>query len=294
MNNLYRWRRVVSMPNPITPGSAIGFLKTDNGQRLAIILFSILATIVMAVFPGSAGAIALGMPYIFFIPGFALVRVFFWKGTSPEARLVLSLGMSVLVVIFLGLGLVFTIGLSGDTTRASMVLFTLVAVALDVFWKRPKDKKQASKPAEESLPMTVKLDKVVATMLGTALVVSAISLGFIITAEYPSRTFFAVTDEFGSANINTTKEINSTFSVILEVKNGEGKQCDFRIHVHNESWGIESEASRTLGDGQRWNETVDIDLIYYGIVRMDFDLYITEAGQPEYLYGNLHIWLTVN
>lgn len=281
------------MPNPVTPGSAVGFLKTDNGQRLAIILFSLLATAVMVAFPGSVGAIALGMPYIFFIPGFALVRVFFWKGTSPEARLVLSLGMSVLVVIFLGLALVFTIGLRSDTTRASMILFTLAAVALDLFWKRPKDKEQTSKPAEESLPRTVKLDKVVATMLGTALVISAISLGLIITADYPSRTYFAVTDEYGSANINTTREINTTFSVILEVKNGEGKQCDFRIHVHNESWEIESGAWQTLNDGEKWNESVNIDLVYYGIVRIDFDLYITETGQPEYLYGNLHIWLTV-
>jgi uncharacterized membrane protein len=219
--------------------------------------------------------------------------VFFWKGTSPEARLVLSLGMSVLVVIFLGLALVFTIGLRSDTTRASMILFTLAAIALDLFWKRPKVKEQAAKPAEESLPKTVKLDKVVAAMLGTALVISAISLGLIITADYPSRTHFALTDAFGSADINTTMEINTTFSVILEVKNGEGRQCDFRIHIYNESWGIESEASQTLNDGERWNESVNIDLVYYGVVKIDFDLYITESGQPEYFYGNLHIWLTV-
>jgi len=281
------------MPNPVTPGSAVGFLKTDNGQRLAIILFSLVATLVMAAFPGSVGAIALGMPYIFFIPGFALVRVFFWKGTSPEARLVLSLGMSVLVVIFLALALVFTIGLRNDTTRASMIVFTLSAVALDLFWKRPKDKEQATKPAEESLPKTVKLDKVVATMLGTALVISAISLGLIITADYPSRTFFAVTDEFGSADINTTREINTTLSVLVEVKNGEGVPIHFRFHVHNESWDIDRWVTNELSDGESWKDFVNIDLIYYGVVKIDFDLYIIEEGQPEYFYGNLHLWVTV-
>lgn len=281
------------MPGPLPSGSAVEFLKTDNGQRLAIILFSVLATVLMAAFPGSAGAVVLGMPYLFFIPGYALVRLFFWKGSSPESRLVLSLGLSVLVLIFLGLLLVFTIGLSDDTTRGSMVLFTLVAVALDFFWKRPMDKEKPSKATEETLPKTVKLDKVVAAMLGTALVVSAISLGLIITAEYPSRTYFAMTDENGSAEINKTRQINTTFSVILEVKNGEGKQCDFRIVVHNESWDIFSEVSMTLEDGQVWNEPVDIELVYYGVVRIDFDLFIKEEGQPEYLYGGLQIWLTV-
>jgi len=293
MNNLYGKRSVASMPNPVTAGTAVGFLKSDNGQRLAIVLFSILATVVIASFPGSAGAVVLGMPYLFFVPGFAVVRLFFWKGISPTARLVLSLGLSVLVLILLALALVLTIGLTPDTTRASMILFTLVTVALDVFWKRPRAKAEETKAPEEPLPLTVKLDKVVVAMLVTALVVSAISLGLIITAEYPSRTYFAVTDESGSAEFNTTREINSTFSVILEMKNGEDSTCVFRVVVRNETWNLEQNFSRTLNKGEIWNQTVDIDLVYYGTVRFDFDLYITEGNQPEYLYGNLHLWLTV-
>jgi uncharacterized membrane protein len=279
------------MPDTVSPGSAIEFLKTDNGQRLAIILFSLLATAVMAAFPGSAGAIVLGLPYLFFIPGFALVRLFFWRGTSPEAKLVLSLGLSVLVVIFLALALVFSIGLDQNTTRASMVLFALVAVAFDTFWKRPETKREKS--AEESFPKTVKLDKVVAAMLGTALVVSAISLGLIVTADYPSRTYFAVTDENGSADINTTREVNSTMSLILEAKNGEGSRCDFRIVVQTDAWGILLERRNTLNNSEKWDLPVDIALPNPGEFRIDFDLYITEGDSPEYHYGNLHIWIAV-
>jgi uncharacterized membrane protein len=281
------------MPNPVTSGTAVGFIKSDNGQRLGLVLFSLLATVVMAAFPGSNGAVVLGFPYLFFVPGFAVVRLFFRKGTSPETRLVLSLGLSVLVLIFLALALVLTIGLDPDTTRASMILFTLVAVALDVFRSRSKKNTEGEKAPEETLPATVKLDKVVAAMLATALVVSAISLGFIITAEYPSRTYFGVTDETGSADFNTTREINSTFSVILQMKNGEESTCIFRVVAYNSTWNESQMFSRTLAKGEVWDQAVDIDLAYYGVVRFDFDLFITEGNHPEYLYGHLQLWLTV-
>lgn len=282
------------MPTPGFPGSIVKFLETDNGQRIAIILFSLFATLVLVAFPGSAGALIVGFPYLFFIPGFAVVRLFFWKGTTEPTRFVLSIGLSILVLIFLGLILVLTpIGLSPDTTRASLVLFALGAVAVDVFWKRPEGKQEKETKTPEPAAKAVKLDKVVVAMLGTALIVSVVSLGLIITADYPSRTYFAVTDENGSVNFNTTREFNSTLTVILEMKNGEGRECDFRVWVHNETWGLSQTINRTLQKGDRWNETVDIYLNYYGTVRFDFDLYITEGNDPEYHYGNLHLWMEV-
>jgi uncharacterized membrane protein len=282
------------MPTPGFTGSIVKFLETDNGQRIAIILFSLLATVILVAFPGSAGALIVGFPYLFFIPGFAVVRLFFWKGTSSPTRFVLSIGLSILVLIFLGLILVLTpIGLSPNTTRASLVFFALGAVAVDVFWKRPETKQEKEAKTPEPAAKTVKLDKVVVAMLGTALIVSVVSLGLIITAEYPSRTYFAVTDENGSVNFNTTREINSTFTVKLEMKNGEESASYFRVLIHNETWGLSQEINRTLQKGEIWNETVDIYLEYYGTVRFDFDLYITEGNHPEYHYGNLHLWIEV-
>jgi uncharacterized membrane protein len=286
---------VAFIPEKEAFGSIVSFLETHSGQRLAIIVFSLVATIVLMLFPGSAAAYIFGMPYLFFIPGFAVVRLFFWKGTSQEAKFVLSLGLSILVLIFLGLILVLTpIGLSANSTRASLIIFALGAVALDVFWKRPETKEDKVRAQQEALPKVVKLDKVVAAMLGTALVVSAISLGLIVTAKYPSRTYFAVTDENGSANINTTCEINSTLTLILHMKNGESGTCAFRLIVHNETFFPTQEYAKVLKKGELWNQTVNISLVEAGEFRADFDLYITQGGSPEYHYGNLHLWLKVS
>jgi len=45
------------------------------------------------------------------------------------------------------------------------------------------------------------------------------------------------------------------------------------------------------GDTQFVNVTFALD--QPGVWRFDFDLYIQEEGQERYLYGNLHLWLSV-
>jgi len=284
------------MPSTGPVDSILRFLKTDNGQRLAIIAFSLIASLVLWTLPGTAFAYVFGIPLLFFVPGFAVVRLFFWKGTSPEAKFVLSLGLSILVIIFLALILVLTfIGLSTDSAIASVLLFSLGAVALDIFWlgREPEGAKKPVEPEPEMAQRTIKLDKVVAAMLVTAVAISVISIGLIVTADYPSRTYFAVTDDTGSADINTTRNINSTLNLTLYAKNGEDGQRTFRIVAHNETISYLQNYTRVLEKGDVWEQEVGLDLVYFGQFRIDFDLYIQKQGSPEYFYGNLHLWIEV-
>jgi len=273
-------------------GRTLRFLETNNGQRAAIIGYSLVATLVLLAFPGTWAALAFGIPYIFFVPGFAVVRLFFWKGTSLEARFVLSLGLSVLVAIFLGLFLVLTpIGLDSDTTRASLIVFTLIAVAAETFVRPAPSSERVQEPETEPF----KVDKVVAAMLATALIVSAISLGLIVTAEYPSRTYFAMTDADGSADINATRLVNDTLVLVVEMHNGEDGPRTFTLHAYG--WNTTIYGSQwlnfTLDEGETVNQTFEFDLDTTGVWRVDFDLYISGEGVPQYLYGNLHLWFSV-
>ena len=276
------------------------FLESHAGQRLVICAYSVLATLVLLAYPGTAAAVIVGIPYLFFIPGFALVRLVFWKNTSIEAKFVLSMGLSILAVILLGLLLVLTpIGLNSDTTRASMILFTLGAVALEVLvW--PADR-EVTEEAPEELKMKeepFKVDKVVAAMLGTALVVSAISIGLIITAEYPSRTYYAMTDEWGSAKINTTYDAGTNLTLLIEMHNGEDGPRVFSLNslgannttVFGEQW-----FNRTLDSGDTWNVSVLFHLDTPGVFRLMFMLYIQEEGSEPYLYSEnpVQLWIEV-
>jgi len=133
----------------------ISFLMSHNGQRVAIAAFSIAATLVLVLLPGGPFAYAFGLPYMFFVPGFTVVRLFFWRGHSLEAKFVLSLGLSILVLIALAFVLVLTpIGLAPESAIGSLIVFTLAAVAVETTLlkaDRPR-KGEAKEPAPEPSP----------------------------------------------------------------------------------------------------------------------------------------------
>lgn len=284
------------------PDGIVRFLESHNGQRIAICAYSVFATVVLLTYPGTSAALVFGIPYLFFVPGFALVRLVFWKNTSMEAKFVLSMGLSIVIVILLGLLLVLTpIGLNSDTTRSSMILFSLGAVALEFFvW--PADRKDEHAEPEER-PQTVqeepfKFDKVVVAMLGTALVVSAISLGLIITAEYPSTTYYAMTDESGSANINTTYPLGTNLTLIIEMHNGEDGPRTFMLYAYGANDTAifqEQRFNYTLAAGDTVNQSVTFALDEPGVSRLVFRLFIQEEGHDMYLYSEnpVQLWIQV-
>ncbi len=276
-------------------------METHNGQRVAICAFSVLATVILLLYPGTAAALVFGIPYLFFIPGFALVRLVFWRNTSLEAKFVLSLGLSILTVILLGLMLVLTpIGLNPDTTRASMILFSLGVVALEVLvWPASRwDEKEEGLKERRVEEEPFKIDKVVAAMLGTALVVSAISLGLIITAKYPSTTYYAMTDESGSANIETTYVVGGNITLVIEMKNGEDGVRLFSLEAYganNVTTFGEQWFNVTLDEGEKTNVTMTFNLDTTGIFRIVFYLHIQEDGHEPYVYSEnpVQLWIEV-
>lgn len=279
----------------------LSFMETHDGQRVAICAYSVLATVVLLLYPGTAAALVFGIPYLFFVPGFALVRLVFWRNTSLEAKFVLSLGLSILVVILLGLMLVLTpIGLNSDTTRASMILFSLGVVALEVLvWPASRWDVKEEGPKERRIKEEpFKIDKVVAAMLGTALVVSAISLGLIITAEYPSTTYYAMTDEFGSANIETTYVVGGNITLVIEIGNGEDGARLFSLQAYgadNVTTFGEQWFNVTLDEGEKTNVTLTFDLDTNGTFRIVFYLHIQEEGHEPYVYSEnpVQLWIQV-
>lgn len=280
------------------PGSLeglIGYLESQNGQRSAICAFSIVAAVVLAAFPGTLAAYVFGVPFMFFVPGFAVVRMFFWKDTTPETRFVLSMGISVLVVIALGLLLVLTpLGLGSNTTRGSLVVFAVAAVAVEALWLGGR----RGAPAAEGTtprPTPFRMDKVTAAMLVTALAISAVSLGMIVTAEYPSRTYFALTDESGNIITNPSWVQGTNLTFVVHMKNGEDGPRNFTLLTYGISSGFYSTQnfSRILQRNEVWNQTISFLLAEPGYPRIDFDLYIQNGAEPPYLYGNLHIWVRV-
>ena len=268
-----------------------------------IAAFSVAATLVLVAFPGTVAAYAVGLPFLFFVPGFAVVRLFFWKGTSMEAKFVLSLGLSILAVIALAFILVLTpVGLDPDTARGSLVVFALSAVALETGWLkagRTRKGEDKAKPAVEQAPEDEgKPDKVVAAMIATALVVSVVSLGLIVTADYPSRTSFSLTDTDGKVLKNTTRPQDVPLVLVFHVKNGEDGPRNFTVDAFADgikppgynAFDPKSFRFDNLAKGDEWSQPVTLYFNQSLVYRINFDLYIEEPGHEPVFYGQLHMW----
>lgn len=83
------------------------------GTRNELILLNLLVIVLIAVFnlfPSNILRIILGVPFLFFFPGYALVTALFIKKEELDGieRVLLSLVMSIVIILLLGLILNYT------------------------------------------------------------------------------------------------------------------------------------------------------------------------------------------
>lgn len=105
---------------------------------LAIIIFVIVAAIFVMVPPLNETPMraVLGFPLVLFAPGYVLVSALFPKEDELDGieRLALSIGLSICVVVFIGLGLNYTPwGIRLKPILLSITAFTLIFTAITAF-----------------------------------------------------------------------------------------------------------------------------------------------------------------
>jgi uncharacterized membrane protein len=102
------------------------------GTRNELILLNLLVIVLIAVFnlfPSNILRIILGAPFLLFFPGYTLVTALFSKkeGLDGIERVLLSLVMSIVVVLFLGLILNYTPwGIRPEPILYSTALFIFI------------------------------------------------------------------------------------------------------------------------------------------------------------------------
>ncbi|HPR65533.1 MAG TPA: DUF1616 domain-containing protein [Methanothrix sp.] len=85
---------------------------SDFRDLMAIMIFVVIAALFIMVPPLNDTPIraVLGLPLVLFVPGYVLISALFPEKTELDLieRLALSMGLSICVVIFIGLGLNYT------------------------------------------------------------------------------------------------------------------------------------------------------------------------------------------
>jgi len=119
---------------------------------LVILISSILLVVAVALAASGPLRVVLGLLFILFLPGYALIAALFPSGKEIDwiERVALSFGLSIAVVPLLGLLLNYTWGIFEPTTVAAIFIFILLMCGA-AYWRRMR------LPVDERLALTVDL-----------------------------------------------------------------------------------------------------------------------------------------
>lgn len=286
---------------------------------LVVVVFSILLLIAVAVSGEGPIRIALGLIFILFLPGYALIAALFPSGESIDwiERLALSFGLSFAVTPLIGLMLNYTPwGIRLEPIVASIALFILGMCGV-AYWRRMK------LPVEERLSLIINLgipewseyswlDKALTVGLVIAIIASMSVMVYAFTVPKTGDKFteFYILDANGTTgDYPTSLSIGENGDVIIGVVNHEHTSADYMIVVDlvnvsfimNNTTGMEEpvELSRSsigyqnisLNHDETWENPFSFSIGEAGDFKVEFSLY--KDGDQSERYRSLHLWVEV-
>jgi uncharacterized membrane protein len=286
---------------------------------LAVVVFSLFLVIAVAVSGEGAVRITLGLIFILFLPGYALIAALFPSGKSIDwiERLALSFGLSIAVTPLIGLMLNYTPwGIRLEPIVASITLFIFAMCGIAYF-------RRMKLPVDERLSLSVNLgvpewkeyswlDKALTVGLVIAIIASLSVMVYAFTVPKTGEKFteFYILDVNGTAGDYPTElRIGENGNLIIGVVNHEQTTVSYMMvvelakvnYVLNNTTGQEEpvELSRiriesdntTLDHDETWENPFSFSIDEAGDFKVEFLLY--EDGDQSEQYRSLHLWVKV-
>ncbi len=267
---------------------------------LAINIMAILLIIIISFFPDNVLRIILGLPFALFFPGYALIAALFPGGKALSAieRGALSLGLSVVAVILIGIVLNYTPwGIRLYPILISLTIFTL-ATSL-IAWYRQRRLPEEEKPAVSfrlrlsSLKPGSPLQIVLYIVLGVVLLGTLGTLGYV--AALPKggegfTQFYILGPEGKAENYPEELVVGTGAEVIVGIVNQEHETTTYHLELRINGVADRETEPLVLEHSQKWEEAVSFTMDSPGDnQRVEFVLY--RDGEP-YLEP-LHLWIDV-
>jgi uncharacterized membrane protein len=288
-------------------------MKASQDKDLWLIgILTILLAVVIAFFPSTVARLILGLPFLLFFPGYALVAALFPKKESLGGveRVALSFGLSIAVVPLMGLILNFTRwGIRLEPILISLAVFIIVTSG--VAWYR---REKLAPDKRFSVSFNVRLpffkdwqgqrmpDKVLSVVLVVAILGTIGTLGYVIATPRVGEKFteFYVLGPHGSAeNYPTELKVGGEGMVIVGIVNHEHELVSYKVEV----W-IDGEKAKVRIDGEDRDEII-VELEHEGKwekkigfvpqkvgERQEVEFVLYKDGEP-YFEEPLHLWIDV-
>ncbi len=286
---------------------------------LAVVVFSLLLVIAVALSGEGAVRIVLGLTFILFLPGYALIAALFPSGKSIDwiERIALSFGLSIAVTPLIGLVLNYTpwgIRLEPIVASLTLFIFAMCGVAYLRRMKLPIDDR-LSLSMEVGVPGWKKyswLDKALTVGLVIAIVASLAVMVYAFTVPKTGEKFteFYILDANGTAGDYPTElTVGEYGDLIIGVVNHEHSTTSYMIveeivevnFVMNDTTGQEEpvEISRTrigydnisLNHDETWENPFSFSINDVGDFKVELLLF--KDGDESESYRSLHLWVEI-
>ena len=269
---------------------------------LAVAGLSLLLVALVLVVPSAKPLrIILGLPFVLFFPGYALMAALFPRREDLDSieRIALSLGLSIAVVPLIGLALNYSPwGIRLDPILAFITLFILLAVAIAAFRRRELEADEAfaieidtqlPKWSESRLP-----DRLLAVGLAAALIALGVTRYFVATSSGSSESFtefYVLGPGRMAEDYPSVITLGDDADVFVGVINREGEDTTYRFEVRIDGDVTDELESVHLVEGDTWENRVTIVPAHVGPgQKVEFLLYREGDGDP---YRNLHLFIDV-
>jgi uncharacterized membrane protein len=269
-----------------------------------IIILAVLTLVFVLVLPeGNILRILLGLPYILVLPGYSLVSALWTKKTEMGLleRGILSLGLSIALVAFVGLGLNYTpYGITMNTILFTLFGLIIVLVGL-TFFRRAQLKPEERFRIDSGVIINhidgkSSTDKILVLVIGIAMIIGVILIGYIaLNQQNEEFTELYILDENQTIeNFPSSLTINQNGSIYIVVENHERKANDYNILVwlrpQNGTDEILNDYDVSLDSENEWRQSFIFSINESGLFMLDIELYKANEAIP---YTTNHLWIDV-
>ncbi|MCJ7743054.1 MAG: DUF1616 domain-containing protein [Dehalococcoidales bacterium] len=273
-----------------------------RNELVLLNLLVLLLTAAIIFFPSNVVRIILGLPFIFFFPGYAMMTALFPRreGISSIERVVLSLGMSITVVPLMGLILNYTPwGIRLYPIVTSITTFILI-MSIIAWYRRHKLAKGERFTISFNLSLSPwrgqnTADKVLSIVLIVAVLGAIGTVGYALVRPKVGENlteFYVLDIEGKAANYPRQLAVGQEGKVIVGIVNSEHEVVSYRLEVmidgvvNNDIGGI------VLEQDEKWEQEVSFIPQKAGEnQRVEFLLY--KDGEVEPSLKPLRLWVDV-
>ncbi len=268
---------------------------------IAILTATAVLLAVIVGLPNSPLRVVLGLPFVLFFPGYALIAALYPRRDDLDGieRLALSLGLSLAVVPLVGLALNYSPW--GIRLTPILVGLTLFIASCSLAAIRARTRL----PAAERFPADIRpvlgaLRRLPwpAMALSAAMMTILLVVGFrtgVLGRSQIGEVFteFYVLGPTGKAQGYPRRLfVGEKGTVILGVINQEDRPAAYTVRIRAGSEILQTLGPIALQAGQKWEERLDFALPQPGKrVKVEFLLYMRGGDPPP--YRRLHLWVEV-